>query len=205
MTALPDTGVHIPADVLAAQRTFRALMNALSRPGLLAALPEGPADVPPGVDRHAALIAFTLLDHEVRFAAWGPRSQSFTDYVVRKTGARPAPAEEAGFLFAGGGDPAAPVALLPTGTLEFPEEGGTAVLTVEHLSADDLDGAVLSLTGAGVASAARVAVRGLADEALDAFMELNREYPLGIDAYLVDEGGRVLGLPRTVRILREDR
>lgn len=195
-------------EVLAAQRTFRSLIEALARPGRVQMLTDRPPDVPAGISPYLALVAFTLLDQEVRFAVSGQPAEPLAAYLVRRTGARLAPPDEAGFLFANGDDPGCPLAQLPVGTPEFPERSGTAVLTVEGLS--ERNGAnggwsVLTLSGPGIAGTARASVRGLAPVVLETFIERNREYPLGIDAFLVGLDGNVLGLPRTVRIDRTAR
>ena len=208
MIGLPAADTRPFDEVHAAQRTFRLLLNALSRPGTLETLSDRMPDVPCGVDPHVALVAFTLLDQEVRFATSGPAPARLAGYIARRTGARQAPPEEAGFLFASGEDPDAPLARLPVGSPEFPEQGGTAVLTVERLSVkDDGDGpwSVMTLSGPGVAAMTQVHVRGLTGAVVDSFVDLNREYPLGIDALLIDLDGRVIGLPRTVRIVWDGR
>jgi alpha-D-ribose 1-methylphosphonate 5-triphosphate synthase subunit PhnH len=209
MTAPSAAAVPVFDDVLAAQRTFRLLIDALARPGTVHMLPDRLPDVPPDLDPYVALVAFTLLDQEVRFAASGPLAEPFAAYIVRRTGARAAPPDEAAFLFASGDDPASPLAQLPVGSPEFPERGGTAVLAVEGLSAGDGGNGggdvVLTLSGPGIDGAARVLVRGLTPAVVETFVEQNREYPLGIDAFLVGLDGAVIGLPRTVRIGRDGR
>jgi len=207
MTGLPAVGTGSFDDVHAGQRTFRLLLEALARPGGVQALSDRMPDVPPGLDPYVALVAFTLLDQEVRFATSGPAAERLAAYIARRTGARPAPPEEAGFLFANGDDAAAPLAQLPVGSLEFPEQGATAVLTVERLSATGGDGSgpVMTLSGPGIAATARVHVQGLAPAAVRTFIELNREYPVGVDAFLIDLRGRVIGLPRTARIVWDGR
>jgi len=208
MTAPPGAGLRPFDDVHATQRTFRLLLDALARPGTVQALIDRVPDVPAPVDPHVALVALTLLDHETRFATSGPEAAPLAEFIARRTGAHPAPPEEAGFLFASGDDDAAPLARLSVGSLESPEQGGTAIVTVARLSANDDGGGpgcVMTLRGPGIAAITRVHVRGLARAIVETFIEQNHEFPLGIDAYLIDLGGRIIGLPRTVRILGEGR
>ncbi len=194
-------GIDALGEVYRDQRTFRLLIEALARPGTLQSLSDPMPDVPPGVDPYIASVAVTLLDHEVRFATSGPTAAPLTAYIARRTGARPAPPEEAGFLFACGHDADSPLERLPVGSLEFPEHGATVVLTVERLFAQGGDGAsTMAVEGPGIPTVARVHARGLAPAIIEAFIDMNREYPEGIDAFLVDPDGRLVGLPRTARI-----
>jgi alpha-D-ribose 1-methylphosphonate 5-triphosphate synthase subunit PhnH len=203
----PAGGPVLFDEVLAAQRTFRMLIEALARPGTICALPDRIPDAPADVNPHAALVAFTLLDQEVKFAAAGPQAETLAAYISRRTGARRSPPEEASFLFGHGDDSETPLGRLPRGSPEFPELGGTAVLTVGRVSerAERGDGGrtdALVLSGPGVVAAATVYIRGLAPAVVDAFRRQNREYPQGIDAFLVGRDGRLVGLPRTARIDR---
>lgn len=205
-------------EVLDSQRVFRALLNALVRPGRVVSLPNAIPSVPPGVHPRLAQVAVTLLDQEVTFAV-AAGDETLANWVARRTGAERTGAASAEFLLADGSRPVQELAVLPAGTLEFPERGATAVLAVACLSGVAADGGklpaaggadqppraglALEVSGPGVAVTHRLWVWGLAAENLAVFAERNEAYPLGIDLFLVDAAGWVAGLPRTVRVTWE--
>jgi alpha-D-ribose 1-methylphosphonate 5-triphosphate synthase subunit PhnH len=59
---------------------------------------------------------------------------------------------------------------------------------------------VLRLQGPGVPDVRWVAVTGLALGVVEAFTEANAAFPAGIDVWLADRTGRVLGLPRSCTV-----
>jgi len=89
---------------LVAQARFRALLNALARPGLPMSLGQ-PAVAPRGAAFAYLLgVAETLLDHEVGFAAigseaGGPAITTFLEEVRLRTGASSVSAARARFVF----------------------------------------------------------------------------------------------------------
>ena len=187
-------------EVLDAQRGFRAMLTALARPGTVTRLP-APPPVAPGVDARLAQIAQVLLDREVTFATC--EAAALARHVIAVTGSRWVGAESADYILGAGAAPLAELAALPIGTLEFPESGATAVLSVERLRApfeDARGGLGLVLSGPGIASEVGLRIDGLHRENLETFARRNAEYPLGIDMFLVTRSGDVLGLPRTVRV-----
>jgi alpha-D-ribose 1-methylphosphonate 5-triphosphate synthase subunit PhnH len=195
--------------VLGAQAAFRALVAGLARPGTVARLPVAP-EAPAGVPPRLLQVALVLLDGGVTFSA--PGDGVLARHVGLLTGSRPVRAEDAAFLLATGSEPVAELVALPVGTAECPEDGATVVLAVrrfaeaaeEAVPVGETAGAVLGLVlaGPGIASEARVWVDGLDPRNLTTLARRNAEYPLGIDAFLVADSGGVVGLPRTVRLVR---
>jgi alpha-D-ribose 1-methylphosphonate 5-triphosphate synthase subunit PhnH len=82
------------------------------------------------------------------------------------------------------------------GTLEEPHRGATLFIEVEALG----EGGDLRIEGPGVKGCVRICVEGLPPDWIEARAERCSEYPLGIDVYLVDGAGRLVGLPRTARL-----
>lgn len=174
--------------VFDSQRVFRCLLQATANPGKLFALP------PTGTGEMEA-IARTLLDHEVSFCVVGDGARETEERLSLATGGRVAPPEEAAFAFVSGTGGMA--ARLGRGTLEKPELGATAVYAVGSLSEGDLS---LRLSGPGVPGKRVLEVGGLDREEAEAIRESRSSYPLGVDVYLVDGAGRVVGLPRSTRV-----
>lgn len=193
-------------EIWASQTDFRTLLESIARPGTIHRL------VPPSDmdrERNAFLIrvAETTLDREVAFAVAGAHGMELGAEIQIRTGARASRVAEAAWLLADGRYPLAELNDLPVGTLEFPDQGATAVLAVELLStvpnASAGQGLALQLAGPGIRGSNHLYVWGLSPENLAMFMAKNTEFPLGIDIFLIDEAGDVAALPRTVRLAWE--
>lgn len=188
-------------EALVSQAAFRVLLDCLSRPGRIGNLEGTATATGVGICPFTARIALTLLDREVSFAVTGTDAVTWSRFIRLYTGARSAPLEQAGYLLADGGLPV-PLDLLCRGSMEFPDRGATAVLRMEELASTSIgDATELALAGPGIPGRRSLWLRGLAPGNLAAFVQCNREYPLGIDLFLVDRQGQVVGLPRTVRVL----
>ena len=181
-----------------AQITFRAVMEALARPGSLqrlTALPAAPEPLTPEL----AAIALALADHET--SLWLDARlaglPAVADWLRFHTGASIVtdPADAAFALIA---DPAAclPPEAFAQGTQDYPDRSAMLVLAVAELTTDQ----GLILKGPGIAGHA---VLGAAPLPADFRQRLERNragFPLGVD-HLLAASGRVAGLPRTTRIL----
>jgi alpha-D-ribose 1-methylphosphonate 5-triphosphate synthase subunit PhnH len=173
------------------QRCFRALLTAMSRPGLVQ--PAGAALAPPApLQPAAAAVALALLDADT--PVWldaGPAAARWLGFhtgcpVVDAPGA-------AAFLLATG--PAPRLADLAAGSEEAPETGATLILQVESLA----EGTGWRLTGPGIETEHRLAVTGLPADFVAQWAGNRRRFPRGIDIVLC-VGDRLAALPRTVRI-----
>jgi alpha-D-ribose 1-methylphosphonate 5-triphosphate synthase subunit PhnH len=173
-----------------AQRTFRAVLDALAHPGVPQPLPSGPLERVPG----ALLPVLALADLGTPVCVLGDDG-SWRDTVATATSALPAPLPEARLV----------AALLPVtpdelraarrGSAAAPEDG--ALVTVP-VSGVDRGGAPLRLTGPGVDGSAVIAPGGLPAGWLAA--RDAGDFPAGVDLLLVGPDGRVVGLPRSTRI-----
>jgi alpha-D-ribose 1-methylphosphonate 5-triphosphate synthase subunit PhnH len=185
-----------PAPVIAAQRTFRAVMEALARPGrvqTIAAETDAPAPLMPA----AAAIARALFDHET--PVWLDAALARPElaaWLRFHTGA-PVVATPSGAAFALIGD----VAALPAferfalGTSDYPDRSVTLVIQLASLG----EGPAFTLRGPGIDGAIRLSAslpgdwprRWAANAAL---------FPRGLDVLLV-AGQRIVGLPRATHIV----
>lgn len=189
------------------QATHRLLVSSLSRPGTVvnaAATADRITPAPP-CNPTLMLIAHTLLDGETGFAVVADDDavrEATTNAISRRTYAHAAIPEQAGFVFVLAATASAGTALesLARGTLESPHLGATVLLEVERISvADGPSAGALLLHGPGIDGRAQVAIEP--DPVwLAARNEACAEYPFGIDLFVVDSAGRILGLPRTTRI-----
>jgi alpha-D-ribose 1-methylphosphonate 5-triphosphate synthase subunit PhnH len=188
------------------QRVFRTLLAAMSEPGRVLGLePAGFSGVPDGLNPFLLSLLKTLCDAEVSLALAGAPHHGWIRYLSVNTEARAAGPEAADFAVFPG-SPAHPAfSSLRKGSLEFPEQGATAVLVVRAVEEGAGTGngrrdVVLSFRGPGVPGVRRAAVSGLDPRYVQELGRANRNPPTGVDAILLDDSGRLLGVPRSARV-----
>ena len=177
-------------DRFESQATFRILLETLSRPGTLRQLPVG------GLG--AAVVPLALADVETTIAVCG--DESWAERIVRATGAAVAVVEQAELVACCGSTDAATLRRLARGTALAPELGAKVGIDCRRLHADAPGETTLTLTGPGVPGSTTLGVDGLGAEAVHAIRAANAAFPAGIDVWLIDRDGRIVGLPRTCRM-----
>jgi alpha-D-ribose 1-methylphosphonate 5-triphosphate synthase subunit PhnH len=179
------------------QRAFRVLLSAISRPGTVCRLPVERETSPKEVLK---LLLQTLLDHEVGFAMAGCRIAGVdAEQIVRWTHASSVPVSRADFFLVDGPDSGGLVRQAPRGTPEMPDRGATAIY-MSDLD-DNPSSTRLNLSGPGVPPGKEaVTVCGLNAAELDDLKRANARLPLGVDAFVVQPGPAVIGLPRSTVI-----
>jgi alpha-D-ribose 1-methylphosphonate 5-triphosphate synthase subunit PhnH len=182
--------------IFQSQAAFRALLAALSEPGMVQAIGSGSAP-PEGLEAASATALLTLADYETPI--WLP------------AGLRDGPAgawlrfhcgtalvgDPAGAVFAviDGASGAPSLSAFNSGTDQFPDRSTTVIVQCAGLDG----GETVSLTGPGIAVSCTIAPRGLRP-GFWAEVAANAEcYPLGIDLIL-SHGDAVIGLPRSTQI-----
>lgn len=186
------------------QRTFRAVLDAMARPGTVRRLTWRPAIATPPLDQHAPLIALllTLIDHEVSLAmSPRPALAGVADAMVRWTRTELTTPERADFVVVErAGLDGALLRGLRRGSLAYPDDSATLIVLADGLSDGESGAGDLLLSGPGIDGERRVRNGGLTPELVSARREVVRQYPTGLDLLLMDAAGRLLGLPRTTRI-----
>lgn len=204
---MESAALRLPLDpVRNTQATYRVLLDALARPGLVRQLPT-PAHGAPG-HPWAAAVLLTLLDHETSLHT-ASGDAPLADFVRQRTAAPEAPPETADFVFATAPTSerklVATIAVMKRGTLAYPDDSAALVLAVERLEqAAQADARPLALSGPGVAEGHTLTVAALGPEFLAARAVAVKDYPRGIDLFLVDRHGQVAGLPRSTRVGRAE-
>jgi alpha-D-ribose 1-methylphosphonate 5-triphosphate synthase subunit PhnH len=181
--------------VLAGQRAFKAVMDALSRPGIIQHLP-GEATAPSAMPQGLGEIALTLCDHDspIWLDSNLASENAVLEWLKFHTGAPiVADRNEADFAFVTTALP--PLASFALGTDEYPDRSTTIVLAVPSLTA----GPALTLRGPGIKETAIISPAGLPGDFLGQWAENRAQFPRGVDLLLVAPVG-VIGLPRTTRI-----
>lgn len=177
--------------VLDAQACFRAVLEAMSRPGRVvragAAL-RPPAPLAPA----AAAVLLALADADTPL--WSDGGADAGAWLRFHCGAPFVAAPgDAVFALATGTPP--PLDALAAGTEEQPQRGATLVVQVAALEA----GTGWRLTGPGIEHEHRLSVRGAPAGFLAAWAENRARFPRGVDVVLC-AGDRLAALPRSVAI-----
>ncbi len=184
------------------QAAFRALMDAMARPGTRQVLPAATAPGPLGAG--SAAVALTLLDADTALWCDHPlRTPEVEGWLRFRTGAPlvtdPA---EADFLLVSHAAAVPPLAGLRRGLPAYPDRSATVIVDVGTL-ADALTGAGhpgggrrLDLTGPGIDGSATLTVGALPPRFADQWAANVAGFPLGVDLILV-AGAYVAALPRT--------
>lgn len=183
--------------VIESQGVFRAVMDALARPGTpmpLSAALAPPAPLTPGL----AAVALTLADHEAPLWLDPPLAEApaVAAFLRFHTGARiVADARAAAFALIA--DPARLPAFeaFALGEQAYPDRSTTLVLACARLGAEG----GYTLEGPGIRESARLAAAPLPADFVARWRANGALFPRGVDLILT-AGDRVVGLPRTTTI-----
>ena len=194
MTAGTPIDVTLPgfADPVGqAQASFRAVLEAMARPGTL--VPAGQGLVPPApLDPATGAVLLTLVDHDT--PVWlDAASEPARDWIAFHCGAGFTDVSvQASFALA----LALPdLATLSPGTHEQPETAATLILQVASLT----EGARYRLSGPGLRATKMLAVSGLPAEFVEIWQRNRGGFPLGVDLVLC-AGEMLTALPRSVTV-----
>ncbi len=168
-------------------RAFRAVMQALARPGrierLAGARPPAPMSVAAGV------VALTLCDPDTPvYLAGALDCAALRDWLAFHTGAPVSGREAAVFAF-GTWEALLPLEGYAVGTPDYPDRSATLVVETERLEA-----AGARLEGPGIAGTAALSLPEVA-----AFRANAAHFPMGLD-FLFCCGDRLAALPRSTRV-----
>lgn len=167
------------------QHTFRSILEAMSRPGMVQAIASDQQS-----DTLGAVLA-TLLDGTVSLADPESLIEAAAWPMMQ---ANQADSEQADFIVCEG---KSSVSMTPKlGTLEGPEQSATLILKVQSLTQGDM---TLSFSGPGVNGTKTVQLSGLNPDWLTHREDWVCEFPLGVDLLLVDEQG-LMAIPRTTKV-----
>ena len=167
-------------------RAFRAILDALARPGTIR--PVDGAAPPAPLSPAAGAIALTLLDGTTPVHLAGALDcAAVRDWLTFHTGAPLVSAEEAAFAFGRLPD-LIPLNRFAIGTPEYPDRAATLVIEVDRL---EPSGA--RLIGPGIKGHALLSLPTAP------FRANHLLFPLGFDAFLTC-GDRIAGLPRSTQV-----
>jgi alpha-D-ribose 1-methylphosphonate 5-triphosphate synthase subunit PhnH len=183
--------------VLDGQRVFRAVLEALSRPGAVLEIDRLPTPPVP-LDPVTAAIVLALADLET--PVWLDAKAATAEVAghLRFHCGCPIVDEPGDGTFAVIADPLGMPALdaFAQGTEEFPDRSATLVVQVPSIAA----GTGWTLAGPGIKGRARLGIGGLPDVFAGWLARNHGTFPLGLDL-LFASGSTLAALPRTTRIL----
>ncbi|SEC62229.1 phosphonate C-P lyase system protein PhnH [Paenibacillus sp. GP183] len=184
------------------QQVYRRLLDTLSRPGTTASIAAAAEKLIFSEPLHnsIAAAALTLLDNEVTFHMALPGAEALENWIRQSTFSRSVNPGEADYIFASGSETQSWASKLKIGLPEFPETGATVLLTVDNCMASEEESTVYLLQGPGIRGEAMIRIGGLDPAWMHIRELLNEEFPRGIDIWLLDKNGNLIGIPRTTRI-----
>ena len=185
--------------VFQSQSTFKAVMDALARPGTIQAVTDGAAPPAP-MGRAAGAIALALCDHDTPVHLSPAMIESgIQAWLAFHTGTLVTEDRgEAAFAFIDAGAALPPLSTFAAGTQDYPDRSTTVVFEIQSLDG----GPALLLEGPGIDGMIEIAPVGLPPHFENMWAENGALYPRGVDVLLAS-GGEILGLPRTTRIRRK--
>ncbi|MHA7775863.1 phosphonate C-P lyase system protein PhnH [Roseibium sp. M-1] len=185
-----------------AQNCFRAIMNAMARPGTLHTIAAGGMTPPAPLTPVASAIALTLFDYDT--PVWLDKqlagSEAVKAFLRFHTGC-PIVTEPVEAAFALVANPASliPLAGFNQGSAEYPDRSTTVILTGQEFRASQ----AVTLSGPGIETTVSFAAQPVPPVFWDQVSANNRQFPRGID--LIFAGERALAaLPRSTRILQTE-
>ncbi len=182
------------------QKTFRCLMETMSRPGEWRILELPPLEYRPSLLSGAAFaLAKTLCDGRTTLALSRSLRDEAAPYLYRNTDARSAGVSEAAFLLVSTSD-ADEIDACKDGSDECPEDSAFIIVQAEP-GVEEKAFVELRISGPGIQGSAAWAVPASLSPAIRRIAERNAHFPLGIDAVLIDGEGRIAGIPRSMEIV----
>jgi alpha-D-ribose 1-methylphosphonate 5-triphosphate synthase subunit PhnH len=205
----PNTGPHtgsgatplaagFPDPVHDAQGCFRAIMNAMARPGTRQPVSAGSLTPPAPLTPVAAAVALTLFDYDT--PVWLDRmlmsSEAVKTFLRFHTGA-PIVSEpvEAAFALVGAPECMIPLASFNQGTAEYPDRSTTVILAGQT----GQNAQAVTLSGPGIRDSAHFGTGPVPKVFWEQVIANNRQFPRGVDL-LFAGAAEVAGLPRSTTV-----
>jgi alpha-D-ribose 1-methylphosphonate 5-triphosphate synthase subunit PhnH len=203
MTTVAELPTKFAERVLSAQSIFRAVMDAMARPGSVRRIDPGAGSAAPApMMRGTAGIAMTLFDHDTPI--WLDQAMAATREVgkwLKFHAGAPVVEDTSICSFALIGDAARLPALdrFALGTSEYPDRSTTLILQVASVT----EGAELELCGPGI-DGTTVLRAAIQPPDLIERLAVNHElFPRGVDVVLVADDA-IVAIPRTTRLVAKE-
>lgn len=192
-------------EVFDSQKNYKVLMEGMSRPGKIFKLHQhGFERYPDSFNPWFMTVLKTLGDNNVSFSLSKLSNDAFKDYIRINTGMVLTSYETADYAIFEGKIFDESFTGLKPGTLEFPEDSATAVISVIKISDSfsDLaskDSIRIYMSGPGIKDVNCVQITGLDRRYAIGALEMNEVFPLGVDLIFVDMEGNLTCMARTTK------
>ena len=195
MSQNPQLSAGFSDPVHDAQQAFRAVLDALSRPGRCFAIGKPISGLALNAAMASLLLALTDDDTPVW---WQQTDQAAADWLRFHTGASLCAASgTAAFAVLLNAADMPPLSAFATGSLASPERSTTLLIEVPSLDA----GPAVEWRGPGIRDMQTVCLAGLPENFWGQWQANHASFPQGVDIVFTC-AGRALGLPRTTRVRR---
>ncbi|NGP16912.1 phosphonate C-P lyase system protein PhnH [Devosia aurantiaca] len=177
-----------------AQQAFRAILDALARPGTTHALASAQEKIGT-ISADLSSVMLTVTDHDTPIWLSPNLLNDITRQAIGFHAGAPITSDpaQAMFAFIEGALPS--LDQFNLGTQDYPDRSTTLVVALPALEG----GSELILRGPGIEDHWHISPQGLPDDFVTQWSANRDLFPRGVDMLLVS-GGKVMGLPRTVRI-----
>ena len=186
----------LPDAAFGTQRTFRALLDAMSRPGRIISI-EFPEKCPAALEPAAAAISLCVFDHDTEICLGdGVAGVEVFDFLKFNCGCpitKSTMLSDFAIVSSLSGLPG--LTQFKQGSDEFPERSTTLIAQVPDLEA----GAAICLTGPGIETESSLRVAGIPDYFWRERRGQNEIFPRGVDIVFAC-GDRIVALPRSTRL-----
>lgn len=185
-----------------AQSCFRAIMNAMARPGTIQPVRTKALTPPAPLTPVAAALALTLFDFDTPVWLDRPlmKSDAVKAFLRFHTGA-PIVSETVDAAFALISDPVSmiPLATFNQGSAEYPDRSTTVILTGQRLGTAQAEPPAVNLTGPGIRDTQAFSSRPVPPVFWDQVASNSRQFPRGVDL-LFAGADEIAAIPRSTRI-----
>ncbi len=208
---LADIAPGFASPVAGAQQTFRAVLQAMSRPGSLQVLPPQATQglQAPGISAALNAVLLTLLDADTSLHL-GPfwHRDALQDYLRFHTATRlveeAEQVNEAEFVVISSANAFAHWwSVLDMGSDETPQRSSTLILEVQSLSQKAGEPGGLLLSGPGIQDVQRLVVGDVPPDFWQARIQAQALFPRGVDLILCCDQ-TVAAIPRSTHIVIEE-
>jgi alpha-D-ribose 1-methylphosphonate 5-triphosphate synthase subunit PhnH len=186
------------------QQTYKTIMMALAFPGIIRQLVPRSLSIAKPELNFILQPLLTLLDLDTTFSVVcidQKLQAKVIRYLELNTNSQPRSLQQADFILCLNSSLNGRYPDLKTGSLTHPHDSATVFYLLDRLAGQPEVGAMeLNLTGPGIKNVATVYVSGLDPGEVEQWRQDKCNYPLGIDTYLVDRSGNLIGIPRSVNI-----
>jgi alpha-D-ribose 1-methylphosphonate 5-triphosphate synthase subunit PhnH len=198
---MTDTNVLLSARLTGDQSltVFRAVLDALSRPGKVVDLPSGVATgVPPAV---VPVLALADLDVAVATLEAGDEV-AWASSIRSVTGCRLAAVTDADMVVGLRAPTADEVGSLRVGSAHAPEWGARLfVLCAAVAEGSTGAGTTIRIEGPGASAGRTITIDGVDADVFRALGAANRSFPAGIDTWVISAERRMVAMSRSSRIV----